>query len=199
MSFDLSSLVSAIIGGLIAGGFALLATHISYKNQIKQAQENDEKLIKSLLQSIHDEIETIYEIYQDSIGEKIDSLNEGEALNVYYPIESDYFTVYRSNCFLIGRITDNDLRKQIIKTYTLAQGMVDAFHQNSAFVEKRVDAYELFIGTQDEVHKTYFQEHDNQLVEYAKIIKESHMSFKQEISELFKKLRKNGVSNEKSN
>jgi len=176
-----------------------LATRISYKNQIKQAQENDEKLIKSLLQSIHDEINIIYEIYQDSIGKIIDNLPKGAPLDGYYPLESEYFTVYNGNSCLIGRITDNDLRKQIIKTYTLAKGMVDALRQNNNFIEKREIAYKLSIDTKDKEHKEYFNNHTTQLIKYAKIIKDSHKSFKDSVSELFEKLRKNGVSNERNN
>ena len=130
MTFDWSTFGSAItgalLGGLITGWFALRSTDKAYKNQLKQACENEDKLIKGVLQAIHDEVETVFERYQETMGAGLESLKEGEPLLMYYPLVSDYFTVYNGNSFLIGRIPDNDLRKQIIKTYTLAKGMIDS-------------------------------------------------------------------------
>ena len=110
-----SAISGAIIGGLIAGGFALLSTQKSFDNQREHADDSEKKLIKGVLQSIHDEIETVIERYQEAMGSRIESLDKGKALTFYYPLVSDFFTVYHGNSFLIGRIPDNDLRKQIIK------------------------------------------------------------------------------------
>jgi len=50
-----SAITGALVGGAIAGYFALRSTDKNYKNQLKQGRENEEKLIKGLLQAIHDE------------------------------------------------------------------------------------------------------------------------------------------------
>jgi hypothetical protein len=113
-----SAITGAISGGLITGYFALKTTKKAHDNQMQQATQNEKKLIQGLLQAIHDEVETVFERYQESMGAKLESLKDGEALLLYYPLVSDFFTVYNGNSFLIGRIPDNDLRKQIIKTYT---------------------------------------------------------------------------------
>jgi len=120
----------AIIGGLITGYFALKTTKKAHENQLEQVTQNEKKLIQGLLQAIHDEVETVFERYQENMGAKLESLKDGEALLLYYPLVSDFFTVYNGNSFLLGRIPDNDLRKQIIKTYTLAKGMVDSYRLN---------------------------------------------------------------------
>lgn len=194
-----SAITGAIVGGLIAGFYALKSTQKSFDNQQLHADKNEETLIKGVLQAIHDEIETIMERYQESMGAKVESLNDNEALAFYYPLVSDFFTVYNGNSFLIGRIKDNDLRKQIIKTYTLAKGMVDSFRLNNDLVSKWEFSEKLYAESQLEVHKNQAIAHYQSLIEYAKSLKESHKLLKQETSNLLRTLRKNGVLNEKDN
>ena len=78
------------------------------------------------------------------MGARVESLKEGEPLLVYYPLVSDFFTVYNGNSFLIGRIPYNDLRKQIIKTYTLAKGMADSFRMNNDLNQKFENWQQIF-------------------------------------------------------
>jgi len=194
-----SAVAGAITGGILTGVFSVWATKQSHKNQQLLSQENEEKVISGLLQSIHDEIETVYDRYQESMGARLESLDEGHALAYYYPLVSDFFTVYNGNSFLIGRVPDNDLRKQIIKTYTLAKGIVDSYRMNNDLVSKWEFSEKLFAETQQEVHKEQTIVHYASLIEYAKTLKESHKALKQEVNNLLRELRKNGVLNEKSN
>ena len=120
-----SAITGAVVGGIIAGFFALKSTQKSFDNQKYQSDESEKKLIKGVLQAIHDELETIFERYQDTMGIRIENLKEHEALAFYYPLVSDFFTVYNGNSFLIGRIPSNDLRKKIIKTYRVKSYLFD--------------------------------------------------------------------------
>lgn len=194
-----SAISGAIIGGIIAGFFALISTQKSFDNQRKHADENEEKLIKGVLQSIHDEIETVIDRYQETMGSRIESLGKDEALYFYYPLVSDFFTVYNGNSFLIGRIPDNDLRKQIIKTYTLSKGMVDSFRMNNDLVSKFEFSKKLYAETKSDVHKEQASAHNASLIDYAEALKESHKNLKAEVATLLRQLRKNGVLNEKNN
>jgi len=192
-----SAITGAIIGGLITGYFALRSTEKSHDNQLKQATQNEEKLIKGVLQAIHDEIETVFERYQETMGARLESLKDGEALLVYYPLVSDFFTVYNGNSFLIGRIPDNDLRQQIIKTYTLAKGMVDSFRMNNDLNQKFEYWHQVFQESKIEIHQQKAAAHLAVLIEYAKTLKTSHQQVKSETAQLLRLLRKHGVLSEK--
>ena len=194
-----SAITGAIVGGLITGYFALEATKRSFKNQQEHLEKSERKLIKGLLQAIHDEVETVYERYMESMGARLDSLEENGALTIYYPLVSDFFSVYSGNTFLIGRIPDNDLRKQIIRTYTLAKGIVDSFRLNNDLVQKFEHSNKIFEETKHDVHKQHAIAHYNALVDYAKSLKESHLELKREVAGLLRTLRKHGVLNEDGN
>lgn len=192
-----STITGAITGGLITGYFALKSIKHAHNNQLKQANKNEEKLIQGLLQAIHDEIETVFERYQETMGSKLESLKDREALLLYYPLVSDFFTVYNGNSFLIGRIPDNDLRKQIIKTYTLAKGMVDSFRMNNDLNQKFEHWHQVFQESKSEIHQQKAAAHLSALVEYAKTLKTAHQQVKSETALLLRSLRKHGVLSEK--
>lgn len=192
----MSGFIGAILGAIVAGYCSIKATQISNKNQREQSGENDKKLLAGLLQSIHDEIETVYDRYQETMGARLESLPENNALIWYYPLVSDFFTIYNSNGFLIGKIPSNDLRKQIIKTYTLSKGMLDSYRMNNELVAKFEYAHKLFEETGLQVHQNQANAHFSGLVDYAKTLKESHKTLKTEIASLLRELRKNGVLNE---
>ncbi|MCA2019180.1 hypothetical protein LDJ79_23985 [Vibrio tritonius] len=191
------AILGAISGGLITGWFSMKATSTSFENQQKQLDDSEKKLISGLLQALHDEIETVYERYQDIMGARLETLPDGEALTFYYPLVSDFFTVYNGNSFLIGRIPSNDLRKQIIKTYTLAKGIVDSFRLNNDLVGKFELANKIYEESQQEIHKQQAIAHYKSLIEYAKNLKTTHSELKREVSKLLRELRKNGVLDEK--
>lgn len=130
------------------------------------------------------------------MGSRLESLVDGAALNFYYPVFSDFFTVYNGNSFLIGRIPDNDLRKQIIKTYTLSKGMVDSFRLNNDLVQKFEHSNMVFFETKQQIHQQQATAHYQALVGYAKTLKQQHYMLKQEIQNLLRELRKHGVLSE---
>lgn len=200
MSFDWatfgSAITGAVVGGFIAGYFALRSTDKAHENQKKQAHENESKLIMGVLQAIHDEAETVFDRYQEMMGAKLESLKEGEPLLFYYPLVSDFFTVYNSNAFLIGRIPDNDLRKQIIKTYTLGKAMIDSFRMNNDMLQKFENWDQVYQESKNIVHKQKAAALYRSLVLYAKEMKSTHQQVKSEASQLLRALRKQGVLNE---
>jgi len=131
------------------------------------------------------------------MGAKLESLNDAEPLLMYYPLVSDFFSVYNGNSFLIGRIPDNDLRKQIIKTYTLAKGMVDSYRMNNDLNQKFDYWHQVFQESKNEIHKQKAAAQYAALVEYANKLKKGHQEVKTETTQLLRTLRKHGVLSEK--
>lgn len=192
-----SAIIGAFVGGLITGYFALRATKKAHNNQLELMNQNEEKLIRGLLQAIHDEVETVLERYQDTMGARLESLEDGKPLLGYYPLVSDFFTVYNGNSSLIGRISDNDLRKQIIKTYTLAKGMVDSFRMNNNLNQQLEYWYQVSQESGDKVHQQKVDALLRALTDYAKALKTNHQRIKMEAAQLLRSLRKQGVLSEK--
>ncbi|KAB2165582.1 MULTISPECIES: hypothetical protein [Enterobacteriaceae] len=190
------TIAGAVVGGAIAGYYSFKATKEAHENQKRIADENERNIITSLLQSIHDEIETVFDNYHENMGVKLESLEENAPLLFYYPLVSDFFSVYNGNTFLLGRIKDNDLRKSIIKTYTLAKGLIDSYRMNNDLLQKYEHWDGVYSETQLQAHKDKAIAQYGALVAYAKTLKLQHLKLKDNVKLTVRILMKNGVLNE---
>lgn len=193
---SISSICGALIGGFLAGYFALKATNKAHQNNLLIQKKNEENVLKGVLQALHDEIETLIERYQETVGSHIESLEAGKPFLSYYPIFSDFFTVYNSNAILIGKINDNDLRRLLVKTYVLAKGLVDSYRMNNEFIQKYEYLDALFKETNNEAHKLQSLAYYAALVSYAVTLKQLHNEVKKNANDLLRALRKQGVLSE---
>lgn len=198
MNWDslLSGLIGAVVGGVLTGVFSILAVNKSEKFARDVKTEQDKKTLKGLLQALHDELESVNERYQETMGAQIEALPDGQPLLMYYPVINDFFTVYNANAHLIGTIENNDLRKSIVRTYVLAKGLVDSFRMNNELVAKFEQWHVRSVETNHELHKQNAQAQYEALVRYAKLIKESNAEVKKSLADLMRMLRKQGVLNE---
>ena len=201
MSIQLTIFLTAIIA-VAATGFIIVVVNIrnnnrTFRGQAEIAKEKEDLLIKGLLQALHDEIEIVFGRYQQVLGDKVDALNEDDPLLIYYPIISDFFTVYNGNASLIGRIPDHDLRRKIIKTYTLGKGLVDCFCYNNALLEKFETWNQIYFESKSDIHKQKTNFLYNSLVEYAKTLKLTHEDVKASASQLLIELEKEGLAGSK--
>lgn len=190
------TIAGAVVGGAIAGYYSFKATKEAHENQKIIADENERNIVTSLLQSIHDEIETVFDNYHENIGVKLESLEEDAPLLFYYPLVSDFFPVYNGNTFLLGRIKDNDLRKSIIKTYTLAKGLIDSYRMNNDLLQKYEHWSGVYSETQLKVHQDKSFAQYRALVTYAQTLKLQHIKLKENVKNTVRILMKNGVLNE---
>ena len=195
MQIHWDTLWSSGIGALVGSVLTLIATYLSYHLQRSHQEEKDQQMLHGILQAIHDEIETLFDSYMDNIGNQIEALPDNQPLNMYWPVTQDYFTIYNSNSFFIGRVKDHDLRKQIVLTYSKARGLIDSYRLNNDLVQKHEHAYWLSQETSNPIHLTYANSHLATITKYAKILKKTHADVKQHTQKLLRELRKSGVLN----
>src|SRR6266478_1369677 len=97
-----SSLVSAIIGGLIGGGFALLATRQAHRNERRRIEEERKTNICGVLQAIRTEVEISMKDYDLSVGELLEKMEKGQPFTRYFTLTRDTLIVYPNNTHIIG-------------------------------------------------------------------------------------------------
>lgn len=122
-----SSLVGAVIGGLMTRNATINATNIANEHQRKLAKDAEDALLTGFIWSIHDEIESLFRRYNETVGITLRNTPDGEFLPIKYRTEHDYFSVYHSNSALIGKVRDHELRSDIIFAYTMAKSILDSY------------------------------------------------------------------------
>jgi len=195
MQINWDALWSSGLGALIGSALTLVATYFSFRWQRSHQEERDQEMLHGILQSIHDEIETLWDNYMDNIGHRLEALADSQPLNLYWPVTQEYFTVYNTNAFFIGRVQDHDLRKLIVSTYSKARGLIDSYRLNNDLVQKHEHAFWIFQETQNQIHKANAASRFNALADYAKSLKKGHVEVKAQVQILLRELRKKGVLN----
>lgn len=95
MADNLAMFLAALLGGIVTGGFALLAVQWSHKNDLKKQSKIEEDTLQGFYQAILTEIETLWQRYQETAGYMVDSLKSGEPFLAYYPVTKEYFVIYK--------------------------------------------------------------------------------------------------------
>lgn len=189
----IAAIIGSIIGGIITGYFTLRGAKLTHQNDLDKQKIDKENIIKGLLQSLHDEIETLWETYNKGVGVKLEALGDNQPFIWYYPVTQEYFTVYNGNSFLIGQIDNNDLRRAIIISYTKARGLIDSYRFNNDLLQKYEYWPFLFQETKNPIHEANKIAYITSLTKYANGLKISHNELKQQVNDLLRMLHKHGV------
>jgi hypothetical protein len=116
MDGSITTICTIITGVFVVLAAYLGAIHANYLN--KQAEKrNEENFEKSIIQSIQSELQTLHDLYINIFVNGLESLEQGEFYTWTWTARQDFFSVYHSNGFFLGKIRDEILRKTIIKTY----------------------------------------------------------------------------------
>jgi hypothetical protein len=138
---DWNSLMSAIIGGLIAGIFAIwagiLAGNQAHSNNLKLDKIQLRKKIDGILQAIRYELEIQGQIYKQGAGGQLENLKDGQPFDVYFSLKQQYFIVYPNNTDLVGQIDESDLVKAIVVTYNTANFLIESYLINNWYLDRQ--------------------------------------------------------------
>ena len=117
------SLLAAIIGGWIAGKYALRAQKQAAEDQRQRDVEAERRTINSTLQAIGTELTVLKTDFLDRLQQVYDGRERG--FQIRGPLSRNYFAVFESNAAMLGKIGDKDLREKIIRVYGSAKSLFD--------------------------------------------------------------------------
>jgi hypothetical protein len=181
---EVMSAAIGFIGAVLGGGMSLIAARQQWNYTRQDQQRNEKKLVKGYLFAIRDEVTTLWNRYQETVGKELDKTAQHAPFIIYYPVLQDYFTVYNGNSFLLGRVKDDSLRNAIVRTYTLSKGLVDSYRMNNEFVAKLELANNMFAATKEAVYQQQAASYVEQLKMYGDTLRHSHLIVKAEIDRL---------------
>jgi len=158
----------ALLGAVAGGYFTLRAARQAARREANREIRQEEKEVQNLLDALGVELEALWGFHQRRVGALVANLPDGKPLEIYYPLTQDYFTIYNSNAAKIGSIKDEKLRTAIVVTYNKCKKVVDGFKYNNRLYENQ---------------KT------QEMIDYAKLMKEDHFELKGYIEGLQELLR----------
>jgi hypothetical protein len=132
------SLLAAIIGGWIAGRYALRAQKQAAEHQRQRDVEAERRMINSTLQAIGTELTVLKEDFLDSLQQTYDGRELG--FHIRGPLSRNYFAVFEANAAMLGKIGDKHLREDIIRVYGSAKSLFDYLNCYSGRSDRGRDA-----------------------------------------------------------
>ena len=132
------SLLAAIIGGWIAGKYALRAQKQAAEDQRQRDVEAERRTINSTLQAIGTELTVLKTDFLDRLQQVYDGRERG--FQIRLPLSRNYFAVFESNAAMLGKIGDKDLREKIIRVYGSAKSLFDYLNYYSRQSDTGKDA-----------------------------------------------------------
>jgi hypothetical protein len=189
MNFNWNALIPALVGGLIAGTSAILATWFTYGHNTRLHRQQQQRKINGLLLAMKHEIVTVADILQRKTGHLLDQLENGKPYLHYFMLTRDYFLIYPHNTELIGQIDDQDLCKAIIETYSTTNYVIEGLRVNNWYLEKLSE----FRSRQGQYPNsnyisTNIQSIEKNLIEYAPGLKQGNIIIKQQMGSLVSRI-----------
>jgi len=143
---SLFSLLAAIIGGWIAGRYAVHAQKHAVKEQRAIDLEAERRAVNGTLQAIKPELEVFNAELVGDLKRKFGDWDKQKPRNEQQderepfaipPVTHNYFIVYDLNAGMLGRITKAELTKKIVTTYARAKSLMDAVNFYSPRYQER--------------------------------------------------------------
>lgn len=185
--------IASLIGGLVSGWLTIKASDRAHVHATKTAELRRKQAILGYLNAIRSEMDALWAEYSYKISPEIVGVAGGSALTVYFPIQQEYFPIYKANSGMIVEVDSDDLRRQIIATYTRANGMIDSLRMNNYLLGEFDKAAHLARETGQPNHQERAHILWGHLVEYAGKLKVSDGALREDVAQLSRLLEAAGA------
>ncbi|WP_323898242.1 hypothetical protein [Aeromonas hydrophila] len=133
----LSALVGALIGGYMTRKATIEGATQAHALQTQATEKSEESLINGFIWSLHAELTIFYSDYAESIEQKDETGNIKENLYNLPLFQDSYLSIFGSNSFLVGRISDPILREKTIITYAQTRALIMQIRQNHSVMNEK--------------------------------------------------------------
>jgi hypothetical protein len=128
--------IIALVGAVVGGLFTLIGSYFANKHQASIENDLEKASVRDFILSIEDELTLAWVLYHQNIGLLLEKSPPKQPFRHPWQASGNYFRIYESNLHLLPKISDEGLRKQIIRTYFYANSLVDSLHMNTKMLKE---------------------------------------------------------------
>jgi hypothetical protein len=187
----------ALVSAFIGGGMALAGVRYTHRLDLEKQKRDEQQALQNLYRTLLVEFSAFWHWYQEGPGRTLESLEEGEPLITHVSVTREYFSFYKGNSVLIGRIPDEELREILVKTYIQIQALMDEYQLYGHFLERHQECRGgsrtgPAAGVADnEANMLRARTSSLMAVGYSAALRQKHDIVKQDIRQLTELLQKN--------
>lgn len=169
-----ATIVGSVIGARVGGKAVKESVFIAAQKAREAEQERDRQEIANVRKALLAEIVTLKERYMDGIGQRLESHPADTPFVFTYPANQRYFVIFEENAHLIGKIQDDKERDLIVQAYTRGKALLDSYHYNNSWTEKRNYAVGLAPVVIGQNFRPVLAEIDKLMAGYTSVLKRLH-------------------------
>ena len=189
VSFITVELLSALLGGIIAGIFSLLAIKWQLSVERNLRKDETDKKINAILCALYHELKVSWELYMLNVGDLLEKEPGGSSFNYTISMTEHVYVIYDANAQFVGLIPDFLLRDKIIGTYINLKALKDAYLFHNQFIDSVAEAGAINSreGTPGTANVVLIKE--RVFKDSAAKLRHSHANAKESVSEILELLR----------
>ncbi len=189
---------SAWAGAKVGGEMALKAAREQMDGARTRAEEDEKRGERSLLVALNDELEHAWKGYMEQWAPRFEALKvKGAFLDFRLPAITNPFPIYAANAGQLGRVTNDQLRQQIIAVFSMHHGMLANLEMNTQLIDEFNAAWKVAesLGMRDPlVSDPRVKAHMEKLIGYAVEIERAHVRIFQQTTGLIGQFKQAGIS-----
>lgn len=193
MSVNWETVLLAGIAAFMGGAITFLASFLERASQERRDRNAKDRLEMAFFQAVHDELETVWRLYTEVIGNQVESLPENTPLLGRWLVSNDYFTAYHSMGWMLGHVRDPDLRAEIISTYTRGKSLLDTYRSHDMMMSNLEQLIQWNQAVNTPQSNQLMTARLQTITQYTASIKGSHVKLRDKVEHLLRELRKKGV------
>lgn len=190
----LLALAGSLAGSIIVALASIWAVRVQGEEQRKNREQRIAGEVEGFLSALKNEIQTIWDEYQQTHGVRLQELKESEEFyGLILEVGHRYLTVYEENADLLGRVRDDDLRKNIVQTYTQMKKLIDTHRVNNNLLKELRG----LINQKPSVHsssgtgqlESRIKSLKEDLIQHMTVLKQEHQKTQNHVASLLGQLR----------
>lgn len=124
------------IGSVAAILAAVWVSHDQHEKALQREEYKEQQEARNILLSLRDEIAVMAEGFSANVGTYLDDSKTGEVFGYDWHPADRPFVVYDACAGQIGKIANDELRRNVIRTYAQARGLLLSLKMNTLYLEK---------------------------------------------------------------
>lgn len=124
------------IGSIIAILIAVLIAAHQHSAQTRRDEESAHRAVQALLKIIRVEVEVLFEISERNVGSALESSPPGTPFLSIFPVTEHPFTIFDAVAPRLGEVSDEVLRRNIIRGFSIAKSYIATFRFHNELVEE---------------------------------------------------------------
>lgn len=124
-------------GSLIAIAVAIWVAKDQHDKAERRRDGDAKDEVRNFLAGVREELDATWNVYMVQVGLAVKATELGDVVEWTWPVPDNPFKVYAATVGTLGRVPEDEIRKAIVSTYIVANGLLLTWQMHNALKSVR--------------------------------------------------------------